>query len=188
MDRRTLLTTTSIVLSGLLTGCVDSLRADTSTGDNNSDDEANTETDRSDPESGTHHLYLVNLSDESQQVDLMVVDRNSDDTVLEGTYEIPAERGGEFREIAHWEETYEVTATLKSGLSETFCWEIEGCPGPKAEDDESELPDGSRNGGVRIEPDAADLSFIADNCDEIIAGTAVATGPARQFEVEESEE
>lgn len=134
---------------------------------------------------GDHHLYLENLDDESHRVELLVVRSGADEPVIQGTYEIPAERGGEFREVAAWEETYEVSATLESGLSENVTWGIDPCPGAEAGDEESELEDGSRNGSVRIESGGDDLSFVRDSCDEILAGAAVPTGPAEQFEVDD---
>lgn len=73
-----------------------------------------------------------------------------------------------------------MTATLGSGHSKTFTWGIESCG-------DSEAPNGSRNGSVRVDPGGADLSFVADNCDEIIAGTEAPTGPAEQFEVNGAE-
>lgn len=178
MERRHFLATTGTVLAAPLVGC---LSTATDGNENGNGDDNGTDT-----ETGTHHLYLVNLDDKSRRVELEVVRRGDDDPVLTNTYDIPAERGGEFREVAAWGETYEVTASLESGLSETFCWHIESCPSPEeAEVEAAELPNGSRNGSVRIEPEADDLSFVTDNCDEIIAGTEVPTGPAEQFEVEE---
>lgn len=182
MERRPLLATAGIVFSTPLVGCLGAVGNVGRIGDEKGEREANSGGDGTDTEPGTHHLYLVNLDDESHRVDLEVVDGAADEPVLEGTYEIPDGRGGEFREVAAWGERYEVTATVESGPSETFCWEIESCPGPKAEDDEAELRAGSRNSSVRIEPDAADLSFVTDSCDAIIAGTEAPTGPARQFE------
>lgn len=123
-----------------------------------------------------HHLYLVNLDDDPRRVELTVVRRDADEAVVDGTYEIPEERGGEFRDVARWERTYDVTVTLDAGLSETFAWTTESCAG-------SELPGGSRNGGVRIESGATGFSFVTDSCDELLAGTGVATGPASRFEV-----
>lgn len=126
-----------------------------------------------------HHLYLANLSEDSRRVELTVARRETGETVVDGIYEIPDERGGELREIGRWEETYDVTATVDSSVTETFAWETESCTN-------SEAPNGSRNGSVRIDSDADDLSFVTDSCDEIVASTEVATGPASAFEVGET--
>lgn len=132
-------------------------------------------------EDGDHHLYLMNLDDESRRIHLEVVRQSTGETLIEGTYDVPDRRGGEFRDLAAWGDTYEVTATLESGHSKTFTWAIESCSG-------SEAPKGSRNGSVRVDPGGTDLSFVADNCDEIIAGTEAPTGPAEQFEVDDTEQ
>lgn len=186
MERRPFLATAGTALSTSLVGCLGTLGNVGRIGGESGTGDGNTGGDRAATEAGTHHLYLVNLDHEAQRVDLAIVERDGAEPVLEGTYEIPGEKGAEFREVAAWDETYDVTAAVRSSTSETFCWEIESCPGPEAEDDEAELPGGSRNGSVRIEPGADDLSFVTDSCDEIIAGTEVPTGPATQFEVEEA--
>jgi hypothetical protein len=187
MDRRTALAAAGGAASALLAGCIDTARSVVGSSDDEPSDDEPSDDEPNDDETGTHHFYLVNLDDESRRVDLEIGRRDGNETVVAGTYEIPDERGAEFRDVAAWEETYEVTATLASGLSETFAWETDPCPGPEAEDDASELPDGSRNAAVRIDPGAEALSFVADNCDEIIAGTEVSTGGADRFEVEESD-
>lgn len=193
MERRLFLAAAGSALVATA-GCLGSSPVDDANTNADSDDSdedgdsTDPDADR-DPESETHHLYLVNLDEEARRVTLDVARRDGE-TALEGAYEIPADRGGEFRAVAAWGETYDVTATLESGLSETFYWEIEDCPGPKSADDESdaaELPGGSRNGSLRIEPGADDLSFVTDICDEIVAGTEASTGPAWQFEVEDAE-
>lgn len=178
MERRNFLATTEIALVVPLVGCLSTATDGNESG--HSDD------DGTDTETGMHHLYLVNLDDKPQRVELEVVRRGDDESVLKDTYDIPAKRGGEFRGIAVWRETYEVTVSLESGLSETFDWHTESCQSPEeAVAEAAELSDGSRNCSTRIEQGADGLSFVTDSCDEIIAGTEVPTGPAEQFEVEE---
>lgn len=184
MERRPFLATAGTALSTPLMGCLGTLENGGSIGGENGTREESERDDRTATDAGTHHLYLTNFDDELQRVDLAIIERDGTEPVLEGTYEIPGEKGGEFRGVAAWGETYEVTATVRSSVSETFCWKTERCPGPKAGDDEAELPGGSRNSSVRIEPGADGLSFVTDSCDAIIAGTEVPTGPATQFEVE----
>lgn len=125
-----------------------------------------------------HRLYLLNLDDDAQQVDLEVVRQATNETVIDDIYEIPEERGAKFSEVAHWDETYEVAVALDSGPSETFSWETGNC-------DSGEGKGGSRSGSTRIEPGARDLSFVTDLCDT--GGTEVATGSATHFEVQEPE-
>lgn len=61
-----------------------------------------------------HRLYLLNLDDDAQQVDLEVVRQATNETVIDDIYEIPEERGAKFSEVAHWDETYEVAVALDS--------------------------------------------------------------------------
>lgn len=195
MDRRTFLATIGVGTSIPAVGCLGAFGESDTAGDGSGDGENDGESDDGDAddgetddgETGIHHLFLVNLDDAPRRIDLEVVDRGENEPVIEGTYELPDERGGEFREVAAWDETYEVRATLESGVSETFAWEIERCPATEAEGGESESETGSRNASVGIEPNADDLSFVTDSCDEIVAGTAVPVGPARQFVVEETD-
>lgn len=161
MKRRSFLTSTGTSL-GAICGCLST-----------SDEEDQL------PDERTHHLYLVNLDDDPQRVQLTVTLQETEEKIIDSIYRIPDRRGAEFREVAKWEETYEVTATLDSGNSKSFLWETEWCTN-------SEAPTGSRNGSLRIESGAAEFSFATDNCDEIIAGTEVATGPASRFEEEET--
>lgn len=168
MKRRTLLAaTSSLAVAGA--GCLEAV-----TGEEG--DPAPHESAESDAD-GRHHLYVENLDDRVHRVSLEVVRRRNDETVIDGTYELADERGGEFRDVGEWGETYDVTATVDSGVAETFTWTIDSCEG-------SELEGGSRNGSVRVEP-GDDLSFLTDSCDEVLAGAAVPTGPANRFEIDD---
>lgn len=182
MERRTALVTAGLALGTPLVGCLGSPANGDGTDHENGGGRATSGGNGT--AAGSHHLYLVNLDDESQRIVLEVVARAADEHVLEGTYEIPGEKGGEFREIAARGKSYDVTATVEADATKTFSWKIDPCPGARPENNGAELPSGSRNGSVRIESGADDISFLTDSCDEIIAGTEVPVGPAEQFEVE----
>lgn len=200
MNRRQLLAATGLTLTATLAGCYgldprdDSGddgdpggdRDDGEAGDDgaNGDDGGTEATD--DGQASTHSLFVENLDDEARRLDVDVTDREDEGPLIEGTYEVPDERGIEFRRELEWGRSFDVTVTLESGVSDTFEWAIESCPGARAEDGGSEQQGGSRNGSVRIEPDAEELSFVTDVCDEIVAGTEVAVGPAENYEVEDS--
>lgn len=197
MDRRQLLAATGITLTTSLAGCygLDPRPGDGEDGtpdgngeaDDGEDGTHGEDDDAAGSQVSTHSLFVENLDEAARRLDVEVTGREDDDHLIEGTYEVPDERGIEFRREIAWDRTFEVTVTLESGLSDSFEWAIASCPGARAEDGGSEQQDGSRNGSVRIEPDAADLSFVTDSCDEIVAGTEVATGPAENYEVEDSD-
>jgi len=186
MRRRAFLTVGATALAATA-GCLDDI-GDTTGGDGSDEDRTDdTTTDpTTDPddgetyepsEDGDHYLYVENLDDETHLLDLVVVEASSGETVLAGRYEAPDGRGMEFPDLAAWDETYEVTASLvDAGVTETFFWSIDDCTGSMA-------PNGSRNGSVRIAEDAAELSFVVDACDALVAGGAVSTGPASNFRV-----
>lgn len=184
MDRRRFLTTSGIALSMSLAGCF-GLYGNSGTTDKGSDDPGDDGGGSETPQKAIHSLFVENLDSEAHRINIKVVG-DGGEPLIEGSYEIPDERGIEFQQEVQWGEQFEVTMTLESGLSGTFDWEIASCPGPKAEDGGSESPEGSRNGSVRIESGAEELSFVTDSCDEIIAGTEVATGPAGHYEAENS--
>lgn len=175
MKRRTLLAGASSIAMAA-SGCLEAVAG--TGGDDSSPNESD---DGSSPDDSNderpHHLYVENLTDETRRVFLRVIRRSDDEVVIDGRFELEDERGGEFREVAAWGETFDVTAAVDSGVAETFTWEIETCAGSEAEN-------GSRNGSVRIESDAETVSFPTDSCDEIQAGAAVPTGPAEQFAIE----
>lgn len=197
MDRRQLLAATGITLTTSLAGCygLDPRPGDGEDGTpdgNGETDDGEDGTDGEDDDAtgsqvSTHSLFVENLDEAARRLDVEVTGREDDDNLIEGTYEIPDERGIEFRREIAWDRTLEVTVTLESGVSDAFDWSVASCPGARAADGESEQQGGSRNGSVRIEPDAADLSFVTDSCDEIVAGTEVATGPAENYEVEDTD-
>lgn len=184
MDRCHFFNASGIVLSLSLVGCFGSDESPGDTGDGSNDLENDGDGSEG-TQAATRSLFVENLDHETRRAELDVVSKECD-AVIEGTYEIPDVRGIEFRQEVTWSEEFEVTTTLESDLSETFVWEIASCPGPEAEEGGSELPGGSRNGSVRIEPGAEELSFGTDSCDEIIAGSEVAIGPAENYEVESS--
>lgn len=179
MRRRDLLTATAGALSVAAAGCTGLANSDDTDPETSepTDTDEPTGTDDTADETGDHHLYVENLDDEDRRVSLTVTRESDGETVIDGTYEVSDERGAKFEDVADWGETYEVSGSLETGVSATYSWEIESCEG-------GEAPNGSRNGSLRIEPDATDLSFVTDICDGIRAGTEVPTGPADQFEVE----
>ncbi len=128
------------------------------------------------PEDAAHRLYVENLDDESHRMDVQVTALETGETVLAGRFEAPDGRGIEFPEIAARDAVYGVqVALVDAGPAAAFQWNAQACP------EDSEAPNGSRNGSVRVAEDAADLSFVVDACDALVAGTEVSTGPPGNF-------
>jgi len=127
---------------------------------------------------GEHRFYLANLDDDTHRVELAVYDRHADEYVIDGTYELPDERGAEFARVAGVEIRYEVEVDVVDGGSTTRNWLPGACETYGA-------GGGSRNAVVRIQPCATELTYVVDNCDEIAAGTSVPFAPAREYVVED---
>jgi hypothetical protein len=134
------------------------------------------DTDGTATERPRHGFYLLNRADAERRIDLRIVRRKTGEAAVDGEYAIPDGRGARFDEAARWNETYEVTVTVRSGPEETFTWETGSCDG-------GEGAGGTRNGYVSVEPRGHDLTFTTDYCDT--AGTDLAVGPAPYFEVED---
>jgi len=124
---------------------------------------------------GTHRFYLANLDAERRRVELSVSDTDAERYVIDGTYDVPDERGAEFARVAKESVEYEVAVTVANGVSMTKTWAPAPCPTPGG---------GSRNAVVRIRPSATELTYAEDNCDEITAGTSVPFGSASEFVVD----
>lgn len=183
MDRRQLLGTAGAAIPAVVAGCTDLVTGPGTTGDGSEDGRPAYDpgSDRADPQS----LFVENLDDESRRVTVDVTHRADDSVLFAGTYEIPDERGIEFRRTVAWGDRFDVSIDVSSSVSETFEWHVGSCPGPTEGAGTSESPGGSRNGSVRIHDDVAELTFLVDACDAV-HGNEVSIGPAAGFEVEES--
>lgn len=181
MKRRALLATVGAASASLAgcTGLLDDASDDTS-------DPDSTPTDGTTPDDGTttdagdtpHDLYLANVRDETLRIHVELVRTDTDHQVLAGTYELDSGQAAEFEDVAGWDDEYAMTATVGSEESATYDWLTQSCP-----------TDGhSRNASLRVGGDDGDddgFSFVVDNCDEIVAGTAASAGPADHFRVED---
>jgi len=195
MRRRTLLTTGAAALAATA-GCLgrdDSGGTSGGTDDPTTDDpttEPPTDDPTTDPggdtyatfappEDAAHRLYVENLDDESHPIDVQVTAMATGETVLAGRFEAPDGRGIEFPAVAARDANYGVqVALVDAAPAAAFQWNAQACP------EDSEAPNGSRNGSVRIAEDAADLSFVVDVCDALVAGTEVSTGPPGNFSLD----
>jgi len=182
MRRRALLTTVGAAATSLA-GCTGLLDDDDST-----DDRDGTPTDGTTPGGGTtddgdtpHDLYLANLRDETLRIHVDLVRTDTDETLLSGPYELDDGQAARFEDVAGWDREYAVTATLPSDDTATYDWATEPCP------DDSY----SRNASLRVGGDDGDgdgFSFVVDNCDAIVAGTAASAGPAENFRVDDGDD
>lgn len=183
MNRRRLLRTAGAAIPVAIAGCTDLAAGPGTTGDGGDNERPDHDPDSE--QADEQSLFVENLDDESHRVVVDVTHQTESTVLFEGTYEIPDERGIEFRRAVAWGARFDVSITVSSESTETFEWHIESCPGPMAEDGESENPDGSRNGSVRIHDDVEEFSFVVDSCDAL-HGNEVSIGRAADFEVEES--
>lgn len=162
-------------LAGALAGCLGRL------GDGPGADGDGNESDPDLPPDGVaegdHRLYLANLDDEPRTVDIVVTDGETGERVVDGTYELPDERGAEFATVAAWDRRYDVSVDVVAGGSAAFEWANGDCSG-------GEATDGSRNAAVRVQPGGEEVTLVVDQCDAIVAGTAVPFGPAAEFAVD----
>lgn len=186
MKRRALLATVGAA-SASLAGCTGVLDDD-GTDVPADDDTDDTPTDGTTPDDGTtsggvntpHDLYLANLREETLRIHVELVRSDTDETVVSGTYELDDGQAAEFEDVAGWDGEYAVTATLPSDATATYDWLTRSCPN-----------DGhSRNASLRVGGDDGDddgFSFVVDECDAIVAGTAASAGPAEPFRVEDGD-
>ncbi|WP_440990029.1 hypothetical protein [Haloarchaeobius baliensis] len=192
MKRRALLATVGAAATALAgcTGLLDGGSTDEPDDDGDStpndgttpNDGDSTPNDGTTPSDGDtpHDLYLANLRDETLRIHVELRRTDTDETLVSGTYELDGGQAAEFENVAGWDGEYAVTATLPTDASATYDWPTESCP------DESY----SRNASLRVGGETADadgFSFVVDNCDAIVAGTAASAGPAEHFRVEDGD-
>ena len=177
MDRRKFLATTGIGLVTPLVGCLSDTTADQTT----TPDRSSTPSDPTEDSDGTHHLFVENHTDTTEAARLRVV-REDGATLVDGRYELPDGRGVKFEDIAAWGTTHTVELAIDGEDMVTLEWHTREC-GP-----DSEAPDGSRNGAVRVKDgsDGAEhrVSFVMDQCDALYA-PGVPIGPAKGFRLDE---
>lgn len=125
---------------------------------------------------GKHRFYLANLDDDTHRVELSVYDTFAEEYVIDGRYELPDERGAEFAPVAGVEIRYDVEVDVVDGGSTTVEWIAGSC---------EEYGNGSQNAVVRIQPGATELTYVEDNCDELVAGASVPFAPASEYFVDE---
>ena len=177
MDRRKFLATTGIGLVTPLVGCLSGPTADQTT----TPDRPWTPSDPIEDPDGTHHLFVENHTNTTEAAWLRVV-REDGATLVDGRYELPDGRGIKFEEIAAWETTYTVELAIDGEDMATLEWYTEECGR------DSEAPDGSRNGAVRVKDvsdgDEQRVSFVMDQCDALYS-PGVPIGPAEGFRLDE---
>lgn len=177
--RRHLLAATATVLTGAFAGCLDELPGAGSSDDGSTDDDSAGGDGNDDGippggiGDGEHRLYLANLDEATHRIDLEVYDRYAEEYVVDGTYELPGEKGAEFERIAGVEIRYDVTADVADGGSTSVTWVASSCEATG----EASL----QNAAVRVQPGGEELTLVEDSCDEGRAGTSVSFGPAREF-------
>ncbi|WP_256300142.1 hypothetical protein [Haloarchaeobius salinus] len=178
MKRRALLATVGAA-SASLAGCT-GLLDDDGTDDDSDTDDTPTDGTTSGGVNTPHDLYLANLHEETLRIHVELRRTDTDETVVSGTYELDDGQAAEFENVAGWDGEYEVTATLQTDATATYDWLTQSCPN-----------DGhSRNASLRVGGDDGDddgFSFVVDECDAIVAGTAASAGPAESFRVEDGD-
>jgi hypothetical protein len=151
-----------------------------------------TETETSTPDSDTksstpaqtpeqpHALFIVNYTTSTEIATVRVLNENGN-AVVEGQYELPSERGIEFKDIGAWETEYTVELTIDGTELTPLTWFTASCASV------DEAPRGSRDGYVQLRRDSSDrlqATLAVDGCDAII-GPEYPTGLAQGFRIEE---
>ncbi|WP_262177553.1 hypothetical protein [Haloarcula laminariae] len=180
MNRRQFLSISALSLS--LSGCMEVSFVDDN--ENNLptpslDSETESPTPSQTPEQ-PHDLYIVNYTTTKEIATVHILDENLN-AVVEGQYELPSERGIEFKDIGAWETEYKVELSIDGTELTPLMWFTASCASV------DEAPRGSRDGYVQLRRDGSDrlqATIAVNGCDAII-GPEYPTGPAQGFRVEE---
>lgn len=176
MDRRRFLATGAVAISTPLVGCLD---APSNAGDT-SPERPWVRTDPVENPEGAHHLFVENLTETTEAAWLRVTS-DATETIVDGRYELPDQRGIKFERIARWETTYTIDIAMDGEDVVSVEWVTAGCG------QESAASDGSRNASVRVMEQSSDddrVELLIDQCDAIYA-PVVPTGPAEYFRQDE---
>lgn len=126
--------------------------------------EATAATDDDPPRDGPDPFYIENRASEDRCVQVSVTNTESDETVLDGTYEVAGTDGIAFSEVGAVGASYAVGAELDTGETLTATWEVRTCP-PEFRGEKM-----NRAGLIRVDDEGPE--FTTNQCDLILAGTA----------------